>query len=209
MVTEDSAVDMSFALISGERSRASEAERERMLKRIGAGVAVVLLHFLFFAVLLTAGHFVLQSEKTQPKEIVFILPPLAPPVQKTKPVETQVPLTKPIETPLHTITLPPPVPKTQTQSQTDVMQNIGKELACGAGPYEHLSQTQREACRRQPWKFKKNPKGVIVLDVPPKLQEEQPTTGADEALHTQQTTDACVASGSTHTECIHKTIFGR
>ena len=114
----------------------------------------------------------------------------------------------PVPQRLNTITLPPPKPQTQPQSQTDVMQAIGKELACGAGPYEHLTQAQREVCKRQPWRFKKNAHGVIVMDTsaPP---PEEPASGADQELQIQQTADPCLAAGNTHSECIHKTLFGR
>ncbi len=122
-----------------------------------------------------------------------------------------VPQAHPATEPLRTITLPPPQPRTEPQrAPTDVMQAIVKELACGAGPYEHLSQAEREACRRQPWKFKKTAKGVIVLDAikqaPP---PDDSVSGADADLHIQQTQDPCLAAGNTHSECIHKTIFGR
>ena len=74
MVSEDSALDVSLALIGGERFRAAEAERERYLKRVGAGIAVVLVHVLILAALLT--RIVDVTATHPPKEIVFILPPL-------------------------------------------------------------------------------------------------------------------------------------
>jgi hypothetical protein len=89
------------------------------------------------------------------------------------------------------------------------MEAIGKELACGAGSYEKLPQSQREACRRQPWKFKKNSKGVIVLDAAPPAQRDESTSGNEAEIRTLQTSDPCLAAGNTHSECIHKNIFGR
>jgi hypothetical protein len=209
LVSEDSAVDMSFALIAGERARANEAERERFLKRAGAGVAVVLLHVLFLLVLLTAGHFAAIRHRAEPKEVFLLFPP--PPHPHTRnqvaplPIPTVIP--KEIEAPPHTITAPQQ--KSQEHAPGDVMEAIGKELACGAGPYEHLSQAEREACKRQPWKFKKTPKGVIVLDTVDKPPAADPTSGADEELRMQQTADPCIAAGHSHSECIHKTLFGR
>lgn len=213
MVPEDSAVDMPFALIAGERLRTAEAERDRRRRQIGAGIAVVLVHIVILAALLTAGHLGILKLKAPPKEMVLLLPALQhKKVETLPPVSVPVPQTRPQIEPPRTITLPPiPKPEATTpQNQTDVLKEIGKELACGAGPYEHLSQTEREECKRHPWKFKKNSKGEIVLDTtlkPP--PPDDATSGADAELHIQQTSDPCVAAGNTHSECIHKTIFGR
>lgn len=210
-MSEDSALDVSLALIGGERLRASEAERERYLKRIGAGIAVVLVHILILAALLT--RMVYTTATHPPKEIIFILPPLQTKTQPARPVVVPpVPTVRPDESIPRTITLPPILPKAQTlpQQQTDIMRELGKELACGAGPWEHLTQAQREACKRNPWKYKKNDKGVIVMDVNKQpVPPDDATTGADAELHIQQTADPCLAAGHTHSECIHKTIFGR
>jgi hypothetical protein len=203
---------MSLALIAGERLKASEAERERMLKRVGAGIAVLLVHIVILLALLTAGHLGGFLRKTEPKEVVLLFPP-PPPVQtrpRTAPQFIPPVIRVPVEVPPPSaITLPAPRTN-ETTKNTDVMEALGRELACGAGPYEHLSQAERETCKRQPWKFKKTNKGVIVLDVPEKpLLGEEPASGAEEQLHVQQTTDPCLAAGNTHSECIHKTIFGR
>ena len=199
---------MSFALIAGERARANEAERERYLKRAGAGVAVLLLHVFFVIVLLTAGHIAALKHKSEPKEVFLLFPP--PQLHQHNqvmplPIPTVIP--KEIQAPPPTITAPQTKP--QEHAPGDVMEAIGKELACGAGPYEHLSQAEREACKRQPWKFKKTAKGVIVLDTVDKPPAADPATGADAELHIQQTADPCLAAGNTHSECIHKTLFGR
>ena len=199
---------MPFALIAGERLRTGEAERERYLKRIGAAIAVALVHVLILLALLTGVVDV--TSRAPPKEVELLLPPLQQKTRTTQP-STPLPLPTPRAAPevepLRTITLPLPKPETQ-RPPGDVMEAIGKELACGAGSYEHLSQAEREVCRRQPWKFKKNAKGVIVLDVTKPLPDA-PVSGADAELHIQQTQDPCLAAGNTHSECIHKTIFGR
>src|SRR5262249_9664057 len=156
LVSEHSATDMSFALLAGERARASEAERERLLKRIGAGIAVVLVHIVILLALFTAGQIAALRHRAQPQEVLLLFPPPAKQIKNTAPI----PITPAIlprdqeEAPKFTITVP--TPKTpETQKPGDVMQAIGKELACGAGPWEHLSQAEREACKRNPWKFKK------------------------------------------------------
>jgi hypothetical protein len=214
LVSEDSVVDTSLARIAGDRARASEAERERTLRRVGAGAAVVLVHIVILLALFTAGKFEALRHKPQPQEVMLLFPP---PAQHTKTNTAPVVVTpqlvpkEQVQAPKFTITVPPPKPEEQQQQKPgDVMEAIGKDLACGAGPWEHLSQAQREACKRNPWKFKKTAKGVIVMDVPDKAPvAEEPTTGSDQELHTLQTSDPCLAAGNTHSECIHKTIFGR
>jgi hypothetical protein len=179
------------------------------LKRAGAWLAVAVIHVLFFAALLTAGH-IRQIVRATPHEVFFILPPLQTQVEHLPPVEvTPAVRLTPVPQRQNTITLPPPKPQTQPQTQSDVMQAIGKELACGAGPYEHLTQAQREVCKRQPWRFKKNAHGVIVMDTSASPPPDEPASGADQELHIQQTADPCLAAGNTHSECIHKTLFGR
>jgi len=210
-VSENSAAELNFATLAAERLRLAAMERERLLKRLGAAAAVVLVHILIVITLLTAGRFGIFHEKKE-HEVMLLLPP--PPQSRTnvRPVVPVIPFVTPNveEVPRSTITVP--APKTQEKTQGDILEALGKELACGAGPYEHLTQREREACKRQPWKFKKNAKGVIVLDTllgKQQPQQEEPVSGADENLDIQRTSDPCLAAGNTHTECIHKTIFGR
>ncbi len=185
-----------------------EAQRERFLKRSGAGIAVVLVHIVILLALLTANHFG-SYVRQAPKETILILPPLKHP-DKTRPSLPNVvlPEERPINIPPTIAITPPPPTSSTSKNPADVMKEIGKALACGAGSYEYLSQSEREACKRQPWHYKKNNKGVIVLDPTPPPAPEQ-ITGVDATTHTQNTTDPCVAAGNTHSECIHKTIFGR
>jgi hypothetical protein len=207
LVSEDSAVDVTFALMAGAHARAGEAERERYLKRAGAWIAVALVHVLFAVTLLTAGH-VRAILRQQPKEMLLLLPPLHPPAP-AQPVRLPEPLPttpQPLTAPAPTITLPPLSPPA-THPQTDVMRVLGKELACGAGSFENLTRAQREACKRVPWHYKKDAQGIIVLDTNP--QRDEPISGADAADQMGKTADPCLAAGNTHSECIHKTIFGR
>jgi hypothetical protein len=190
------------------RLRANEAERERMMKRLGAGIAVALVHVLILMLLLTASHFGAFTSGG-PKEVILLLPPLQP---NAKSVGPAVPLPKAGTQSIpnyNSITIPAP-PPSAAQKPGDVMQAIGKELACGAGPYEHLTQKERDDCKRHPWNWKRNEKGVIVLDVPSKAPPpDEPIAGIDEVTKTINTSDPCLAAGNTHSECIHKNIFGR
>lgn len=208
MVSRDSAIDTSLALIGGARIRASEEQRARFARRTVAGAAVAIVHILFVLLLVISGRMAEGARNALPKELVLLLPEL----QKSRPQPLPLPpldLSRPVpQSPAVTITQPPPPPST-TQKPGDVLEAIGRELACGAGSYEKLSQAQREACRRQPWKFKKNAKGVIVLDVAPRPQEDDSISGNDAEIRTLQTSDPCLAAGNSHSECIHKDIFGR
>jgi len=210
VVSEVSAVDMPLApMVAHPLRLIREGDRERCMKRGTAWLAVALVHVLFVLAILTAGH-IPKLVSVKPKEVFFILPPLHTKVENIPAVVvTPAVRLSPIPQRLNTITLPPLRPQTQPQTQGDVMEAIGKDLACGAGPYEHLTQAQRDVCRRQPWRFKKNEHGVIVMDTSKPPPPEEPTSGADEELHIQQTADPCLAAGNTHSECIHKTLFGR
>jgi len=212
LASQDSLADSSFPLLKNARLRVSEAERERNLKRLGASVAVVLVHILFLIALLTANQIGAFLRK-QPKETILVLPPLNA-KDKTRPALPTViiPADRPVNIPPTIIMAAPPPPST-TQNPGDILEALGREIACGAGPYENLSQTQREACKRQPWRFKKNSKGEIVMDrrttAPGQEEKEEPLSGIDVTTQVQKTSDPCLAAGNTHSECAHKTIFGR
>lgn len=208
LTSQDSLAEPPRVLMADLHLQVGEAQRERFLKRSGAGIAVVLVHILFLLALLTANH-IGSFVRSTPKETILILPPLQHP-DKSRPALPYV--TLPEERPVNippTISITPPPPSSSTsKNPADVMKEIGKALACGAGSYEYLSQSERETCKRQPWHYKKNNKGIIVLDPTPPPPPEQ-ITGIDAQSHIQSTTDPCVAAGNTHSECIHKTIFGR
>ena len=208
LTSQDSIADPPRLLMPDMRLRVGEAQRERVLKRSGAGIAVALVHILILLALLTANQ--ISSFIKQPqKETILILPPLQHP-DKSRPALPYVilPADRPVNIP-PTIYMIPPVPSQSTsKNPADVMKEIGKALACGAGSYEYLAQAERETCKRQPWHYKKNNKGIIILDPTPPPPPEQ-ITGIDAQTHTQSTTDPCVAAGNTHSECIQKTIFGR
>jgi len=176
-----------------------------MLKRIGAGIAVALVHVLFLVLLLAAGRVSDMAHKP-PREVLLLLPPLQPKSSRPALPPVTLPAERPVNIP-PTIAITPP-PPAAAPKPGDVLQAIGKELACGAGPYEHLTQAEREACKRQPWHSRKNAKGVIVLDVPG-APPDNPISGIDSVTTTIKTSDPCLAAGNTHSECIHKDIFGR
>jgi len=206
LVSQDSALNTSHMLTA--RLRANEAERERMMKRVGAGIAVALVHALILLLLLTTSRYGDYIRKS-PKEVILLLPPLKPSAKSVGPAVPLPPASSLTEPSYKGITIPMP-PPAATEKPGDIMQAIGKELACGAGPYEHLSQAEREDCKRHPWHWKKNEKGVIVLDVPSKAPPPPDSiSGIDAITQGIKTSDPCLAAGNTHTECIHKNLFGR
>jgi hypothetical protein len=207
LVSQDSAAQMPLAIPALLHPlRVPEGDRERYLKRAAAWLIVLLLHILFFAGLMVASRWG-TVRHAPPKETILIL---QPPSARTKgPLMPPPPLPtiRPIEAvPPTTITLPPPQPQ-KTQPKPGTMEDIGRELACGAGSYEYLTQAEREACKRQPWHFKKDSHGVIVLDRTPPPDDTQ-VSGAQEDRREIQQSNPCIAAGATHSECIHKTIFG-
>jgi hypothetical protein len=205
LASQDSALHTSHALTA--LLRANEAERERALKRIVAVIAVALVHVLFLALLLAAARVSEVAHKT-PQEVLLLLPPLQPKTSRPALPSVVLPVERPVNIP-PTIDVTPPPPAAPPKPG-DVMQAIGKELACGAGPWEHLTQAEREVCKRQPWHSKKNARGVIVLDVPSATAPPDETlSGIDAITQGIRTSDPCLAAGNTHTECIHKNIFGR
>lgn len=207
LASQDSALSTPHALTA--RLRASEAERERLLKRLGAGIAVAVVHALFLALLLAASHVRETAPKT-PKEVLLLLPPLQQKAIQPALPPVALPEERPVNIPPTIAITPPPPATTAPPKPGDILQAIGKELACGAGPWEHLTQAERETCKRQPWHSKKNAKGVIVLDVPPSSAPPDDTlSGIDAVTQGIKTSDPCLAAGNTHTECIHKNIFGR
>jgi hypothetical protein len=76
---------------------------------------------------------------------------------------------------------PPPPPIVAEPGATatpgDILGAIGQSLACAAGNFEHLTQPERERCRRIPWQGAKIAGGSIVM-VPdrllPRLAEAKP-----------------------------------
>jgi hypothetical protein len=98
-----------------------------------------------------------------------------------------------IEAPPLYIAKPPPIPpkdqdKTGTSGQpTDILGAVGRELACSAGSWEHLTSAERARCGFYPWRGVKLPNGSLVMiprSVMPRLPDAPETefsvnSGAD------------------------------
>jgi len=200
--------------------------RRKNLSRTTSWVLVALLHVLFFfafvigirpfdmknrtvaetiLVLSTAGNNQRDRETVNPIPMVNNAPRmLAPPI---------------------TIPKPPPIkeeeknPPTTGQGPVDVLGAVGRELACSAGSWEHLTMVERERCgfiNRYPWRGGKLPNGSLVMvptNILPRLKEAPQSefsinTGA-EGLRAQ--TQAGITPGQggcpilQQTPCLHAT----
>ncbi len=170
-----------------------EDQRRQALSRTTSTVLVAALHVLFFL------FFVFSVRpfdmRTKPIIETILTLPLAgnnqPNKEEVNPqIETHAPpriLSAPI-----TIPKPPPV-KPQEQPRegaenappTDILGAVGRELACSAGSWEHLTSAERERCGYgrsggYPWKGARLPNGTIVMiprSVLPRLPEAPPDTG--------------------------------
>jgi hypothetical protein len=49
------------------------------------------------------------------------------------------------------------------QQPGDILGAVGRELACSAGSWEHLTMTERQRCGLYPWRGVKLPNGSLVM----------------------------------------------
>ena len=186
-------------------------------------VLVALLHVLFFfsfvlgirpfnfrerpivetiLVLPSAGNNQHERQSVNPEPLVNTAPRmLAPPI---------------------TIPKPPPIIEQQenqpgaNQGPVDVLGAVGRELACSAGSWEHLTMVERQRCGLYPWRGVKLPNGQLVM-VPrtmmPRLKEAPDSefsvnTGADQ-LRAQTQAGVIPGQGGCpilqNTPCLHVT----
>ena len=120
------------------------------------------------------------------------------------------------------ITIPPPPPvhfEEAEQGQRapgDILGAVGRELACSAGSWEHLTSAERTRCGLYPWRGMKLPNGSLVMiprNVLPRLKEAPDTefnvnTGADR-MRADVQTGVIPGSGGCpilqNTPCMHVT----
>lgn len=179
-----------------------EERRRLALSRTTSTLLMVGLHLVFFIFFVFVVH--PYDMRTRPIIETILTLPLAgnnmPRRDENNPqIETQAPpriMSAPI-----TLPKPPPVVKPQekpTEGEenappTDVLGAVGRELACSAGSWEHLTSAERTRCGYgrsggYPWKGARLPNGSIVMiprSVLPRLPEAPPdgqftiNTGAD------------------------------
>ncbi len=173
MVTDDILAYPGFRT----RRRLSDAERRRLVARDGFAWAVVgLIHLMMFLGLVIS----LQQARVRPGrpsstvEQIFDLSlirrnravplNLAPPEPNQERDVSAKPLTViPPKTPVIEV-----VPSALTDG--DVLQGIGRYLACSAGIFEYLDPRQQARCQHQPWQGLELPNGMIVLNPGAQIQ---------------------------------------
>lgn len=202
----ESALALDAALL---RLKRDEEARRRATRRLVAGAAVAAMHVAIVFALLTVEWLPAQRQRQaeSPPLLWLILnkpPGEQQPEQKQK--EKKVQQSAPV-----TVVLPITKPPLPIQN-FDAAQALGEALACGASSYEYLTQEARAKCKRQPWHFKYDKYGYIVLDTDaakaPAEALEQHETGAEAQQRIMNTSDPCQAAKITGTPCIDKMIFG-
>ncbi len=200
-----------------------DEKRRKNIWRTTSWALVALLHVLFFfcfiigirpfdmrnrtieetiLILAPAGNNQDRRETFNPQPLVNTAPRmLAPPIIVPKP--------PPIE-------IAPEKEPGAGQGPVDVLGAVGRELACSAGSWEHLTMVERQRCGLYPWRGVKLPNGTLVMIPPnalPRLKEAPDTrfsinTGADQ-LRAQTQAGVIPGQGGCpilqNTPCLHAT----
>ena len=167
-------------------------QRRRAVSRTTSTVLVVLLHVLFFfGFVFGMRPFDWRSRPIV--ETILILPTSGNNEQRDRAVNP-IPMTTispNAAAPPITIPKPPPIHEEENNPSasqpTDVLGAVGRELACSAGSWEHLTMVERQRCGLYPWRGVKLPNGTLVMiprNAMPRLKEVPDTefsvnTGAD------------------------------
>ena len=150
-----------------------EGEQERRRKALSRSTSTVLavaLHIGFFFFFVFAVHPFDMSSKPI-VETFLLMPPPGNNRPQQRPINPQPVFNAApnIEAPPLYIAKPPPIPpkdqdKTGTSGQpTDILGAVGRELACSAGSWEHLTSAERARCGFYPWRGVKLPNGSLVM----------------------------------------------
>jgi hypothetical protein len=204
----------------------ADEQRRKTLSRTTSWVLVALLHVLFFFGFVI-GFRPFDVKNRSVAETILILSN-AGNNQRDRQIVNPIPLVNNAPrmlAPPITIPKPPPVkeeqqnPPAANQGPVDVLGAVGRELACSAGSWEHLTTVERERCgyiNRYPWRGAKLPNGSLVMLPPnilPRLKDVPQSefsinTGADQ-LRAQ--TQAGITAGQGNcpilqqTPCVHVT----
>ena len=148
--------------------------------------AVAALHVLMFtALVITIRPF--ENFRRPVIETILMFPsrglnPDAPPLRTVDPdVQSTAPpmfTTAPLLIPKPVV--PPDSEGKTTATPGDILGAVGRELACSAGSWEHLSKAERTACGGIPWRGMRMPNGSLVMipqGVLPRLREPPPDEG--------------------------------
>jgi len=160
------------------------AQKRRAMSRATSWILVALVHVaIFFGMVITFHPF--ENKPRSVTETFFYLSAPgntkeAPPVQLVSP---EMPNNGP-----PTITVAPAiVPKppelddrnTRPVTPGDILGAVGRELACSAGNWEHLTGPERQVCGGAPWRAMRLPNGNLVMVPPASLPrlKQAPDTG--------------------------------
>jgi hypothetical protein len=179
----------------------SEAERRRILVRDGfALVVVALVHILiFFGLVISLEQVRERQGRRGPIEqfldLSLLRQPRATPLNLAQPEDNEQ--NDVSAKPLTVIPPKPPVieqqPSPPVAEPGDVLNSIGRAIACGAGNFEYLTKQQQARCLREPWQGVQMPNGTIVLLAPPREAAPGPLemTGAEALQRQSQTAPNC------------------
>jgi hypothetical protein len=165
----------------GTRPVGSDEQRRKALLRTVSWALVALLHVLFFFSFVLGIRPFDMKNRTIVETILTLAP--AGNNQKEREVTNPLPLvnTAPrMLAPPLTLPKPPPLPQEKenqpgaNQGPVDVLGAVGRDLACSAGSWEHLTTVERQRCGIYPWRGVKLPNGSLVMipkNVLPRLKE--------------------------------------
>jgi len=180
-------------------------DRQRIIRRGIAAGAMVVVHLLILLLIVFGNQIpiVKRIKVTIPEAIQWIpVPAHRNTIHEQPPPQPESPTVPEVTAP---ITLPP-VPRSTAKPQgPGTLEDVGKELGCGASSYEYLTPNEREQCKRHPWAYIKKSDGTLVLQAPPKPVEPPPSI-ADIMRHEQQTAPPCPMLQNT--PCLGKIMHG-
>ncbi len=167
-------------------------QRRRTVSRTTATVLVAALHVLFFFVfVLGIKPFDIRNRPIVESILILSAPGNNEPQER--PVNPQILTNAPprmLTAPIPIVKPPPIIIEDQnkgTAQPGDILGAVGRELACSAGSWEHLTMVERQRCGLYPWRGMRLPNGSLVMvprGVLPRLKDAPDTeftvnTGAD------------------------------
>jgi hypothetical protein len=179
----------------------NQEERRRIMIRDGiAMVLVVLIHIVMFLALVISLE---QARERQGRrgpieqflDLSLLRQPRTTPLNLTQPEDNEE--TDTSAKPLTVIPPKPPVleqqPSPPTAQPGDILNSIGRAIACGAGDFEYLTRQQQARCLHEPWQGVQLPNGAIVLLGPPREAAPGPLqlSGAQALQRQSQTAPNC------------------
>lgn len=180
----------------GYQVQGPEERRRRALSRTTSTLLAIGLHVLFFFFFVFAVHpFDMRSKPIV--ETFLTLPLPGNNLPERRPINPQPLVNAPprIEAAPIYVPKPPPIQPQQEEKSgaapappADILGAVGRELACSAGSWEHLTSAERARCGYYPWRAVKLPNGSLVMiprNVLPRLKEAPETqysvnSGADQ-----------------------------